>query len=61
VNGKPRKLKNSVMRYKQFVTKSVKMIILYLPEMLMQELVLSPLISTLDQRQNKPSIIMEET
>jgi hypothetical protein len=41
--------------------KSVKVTVSYWQEILMQELVLSQLISALDQRENRPSVIMEES
>jgi hypothetical protein len=49
-----------MMSYKEFMTKVVKISILYWPEILMQEFMLSELISSLDQREKPPSIIMEE-
>jgi hypothetical protein len=61
LKGKPLKLKNFMMNYKQLVTKSIKITILYWPKILMQELVLSQLISTLDMREKKTSITMEDT
>jgi hypothetical protein len=42
------------------MTEVVKMIILYWLEILMQELVLSQLIRSLDQRENRPLTTMED-
>jgi hypothetical protein len=42
------------------MTEVVKMSILYWPEILMQELVLSQSVSSLAQSKNRPSIVMEE-
>jgi hypothetical protein len=49
-----------MMTYKEFMTEVVKMSILYWPEILMQKLVLSQLIRSLDQGANRPSMVTEE-
>jgi hypothetical protein len=49
-----------MMTCTEFMTEVVKKSKLYWPEILMQELVLSQLIISLAQRENRPSLIMEE-
>jgi hypothetical protein len=48
------------MTYMVFMAEVVKMSVLYWPEVLIQELLLSQLNSSLAQRENRPSIAMEE-